>query len=540
MTARFAARNPAFDVTPAELDHRDRDRARRPLGAVTRVARRRRRRRMKAIAARRRLRDPARPADRRPAEAAAARRRAADARLDPRPRRARSTRSTRCTSSRTRASSRLASSAGRRRSRRGRPRRRHALERRPARRDRGHPLRDRARPGSATTTCSCVAGDNLFEFSLADSSRSGATKGTASAVALYDCGDRELARQYGDRRDRRRRRASSTSSRSRQLRRRRSRPRRPTCSHRDARAPRRRVPRRRATRRTRRELRRLARDAGAGLRLHVRGRVVRHRRPRPAPRRRQPLARSGSACRCATSTRSSRHRVDTELTQTRHGFARTVDEVARRPAPAPALRRLWAAWLARSATPVDARSSGSSPPLCDRCGAPTAWPVDRCRECSGRRLAFASARSAVAYTGAARPLVRGWKERGLRPFGALAAELVAEVVPRPAADVITYIPPDGDRSAKRGHHPARRLRRELGGLWALDAGPLLRRARPDRAADRPAPGRAAPERARRVRRRRRAPPRTRGPRRRRVHDGRDGRRGRQRAAGGRRARPSTS
>ncbi|HZD86480.1 MAG TPA: double zinc ribbon domain-containing protein, partial [Gaiellaceae bacterium] len=29
------------------------------------------------------------------------------------------------------------------------------------------------------------------------------------------------------------------------------------------------------------------------------------------------------------------------------------------------------------------------PPLCARCGAPTAWPVERCRECAGRRLAFA-------------------------------------------------------------------------------------------------------------------------------------------------------
>ena len=40
-------------------------------------------------------------------------------------------------------------------------------------------------------------------------------------------------------------------------------------------------------------------------------------------------------------------------------------------------------------------------PLCARCGAPTAWPVTRCVECSGRRLAFASARAAVAYAGVA-------------------------------------------------------------------------------------------------------------------------------------------
>ncbi len=39
VTARFAARNPAFDVTPADADHRDRHRARRASRAVRRVAR---------------------------------------------------------------------------------------------------------------------------------------------------------------------------------------------------------------------------------------------------------------------------------------------------------------------------------------------------------------------------------------------------------------------------------------------------------------------------------------------------------------------
>jgi predicted amidophosphoribosyltransferase len=116
-------------------------------------------------------------------------------------------------------------------------------------------------------------------------------------------------------------------------------------------------------------------------------------------------------------------------------------------------------------------------PLCARCGAPTAWPVERCRECAGRRLAFASARGAVSYSGPARPFVRGWKERGLRPLAPLAAELVAGQVPRPAADVITYIPPDGDRSLRRGHHPAEALARELGRRWQLEVAPLLARRR---------------------------------------------------------------
>lgn len=42
-----------------------------------------------------------------------------------------------------------------------------------------------------------IAGDNLFDFSLADFAEFTKSKGEASAVALYDVGDRELARKYG-------------------------------------------------------------------------------------------------------------------------------------------------------------------------------------------------------------------------------------------------------------------------------------------------------------------------------------------------------
>jgi len=110
--------------------------------------------------------------------------------------------------------------------------------------------------------------------------------------------------------------------------------------------------------------------------------------------------------------------------------------------------------------------------------APTSWPVRRCTECSGRRLAFDSARAAVPYRPPARALVRAWKAHGLRRVASLAAELVVERVPRPAADVITYIPPDGDRSVKRGHQPARALADALGEHWGLPVVSLLARARP--------------------------------------------------------------
>jgi len=42
-----------------------------------------------------------------------------------------------------------------------------------------------------------VAGDNLFDFDLADFGAFAAGKGVASAVAVYDCGDLELATHYG-------------------------------------------------------------------------------------------------------------------------------------------------------------------------------------------------------------------------------------------------------------------------------------------------------------------------------------------------------
>jgi ComF family protein len=116
-------------------------------------------------------------------------------------------------------------------------------------------------------------------------------------------------------------------------------------------------------------------------------------------------------------------------------------------------------------------------PLCARCGAPTAWPVERCRECSGRRLAFASARAAVLYDRRARAFVTAWKERGIRVLAQTAAELVCENVPMPAVDRLVFVPPDGERLLRRGHNPSRELALELGGRWRLPVGDVLARGR---------------------------------------------------------------
>ena len=118
-----------------------------------------------------------------------------------------------------------------------------------------------------------------------------------------------------------------------------------------------------------------------------------------------------------------------------------------------------------------------APPICARCGSPGAWPVRRCSECSGRRLAFVSARAAILYDEPARRLVLAWKERGRRRLAREAAELVAETLTRPDAAALACVPSDGERTLERGHRPAEALARELGRLWDLPVEPLLRRAR---------------------------------------------------------------
>ncbi len=134
------------------------------------------------------------------------------------------------------------------------------------------------------------------------------------------------------------------------------------------------------------------------------------------------------------------------------------------------------------------------PPFCDRCGAPTAWPVNCCRHCAGRRLAFGQARAAVVYEDAVRAFVAAWKDRGLRRLVDAAAEAVVEVVAAPRAP-LTFVPADRDRVLARGHDPPRRLAEALAEHWSLPVDPLLHRTR----AVRPQRGLTRAERRRNVR-----------------------------------------
>lgn len=116
------------------------------------------------------------------------------------------------------------------------------------------------------------------------------------------------------------------------------------------------------------------------------------------------------------------------------------------------------------------------PPLCERCGAPGPWPVTRCAECAGRRLAFATARAAIVYDSGARALVRAWKDHGRRSLARAAADVVAEAVGRPGGCLVPA-PADPGRSWERGDSPARSLALELGRRWELPVVDGLRRTR---------------------------------------------------------------
>jgi predicted amidophosphoribosyltransferase len=116
------------------------------------------------------------------------------------------------------------------------------------------------------------------------------------------------------------------------------------------------------------------------------------------------------------------------------------------------------------------------PPVCERCGSPGPWPVRRCAECAGRRLAFVEARSAIVYDARARAFVRCWKERGRRRLAREAAALVAEAVARQDA-VLVPVPGDPERAWHRGDVPARAMARELAALWGTASRDVLERVR---------------------------------------------------------------
>src|SRR4051794_10297099 len=104
-------------------------------------------------------------------------------------------------------------------------------------------------------------------------------------------------------------------------------------------------------------------------------------------------------------------------------------------------------------------------PCCLRCGAPTRWAVGACRECRGRRLAFAQARAAVGHPGAAALLVRAWKDGGL-PLAPIAAAAILEARPPPAqGSVLCAVPGVAERVRWRGVDGPSEVATRLAEAW---------------------------------------------------------------------------
>jgi predicted amidophosphoribosyltransferase len=65
----------------------------------------------------------------------------------------------------------------------------------------------------------------------------------------------------------------------------------------------------------------------------------------------------------------------------------------------------------------------------------------------------------------------------LRRLAAVAAQVVADRLPPPEVDALTFVPADRGRCLERGYNPAQRLALELAALWDLPCLPLLARTR---------------------------------------------------------------
>ena len=157
---------------------------------------------------------------------------------------------------------------------------------------------------------------------------------------------------------------------------------------------------------------------------------------------------------------------------------------------APALRPMCAG-LARPPRPARCAACGGGEKIvCTACAArappsrrPALRPLRRTDRVArralprmrGRRLAFASARAAVAYEGPARALVAGWKERGLRPLAGVRRPRRRGRPGRPSTCSSSF--PASPTAASARPEPRRALARELGRV-GLPGVSLLRRRPP--------------------------------------------------------------
>jgi ComF family protein len=126
-------------------------------------------------------------------------------------------------------------------------------------------------------------------------------------------------------------------------------------------------------------------------------------------------------------------------------------------------------------------------PRCPRCDLPRGTGVDRparCPHCAEWPDAFVAARSATAFEGVARRLVRSLKYGGWGCVAPLMAHLMARVRPpfpeAAASSVLVPIPTLRSRQRRRGFNQARRLADALAVEWQVEVIEALRREGPSK------------------------------------------------------------
>ncbi len=100
-------------------------------------------------------------------------------------------------------------------------------------------------------------------------------------------------------------------------------------------------------------------------------------------------------------------------------------------------------------------------PFCRRCGAPTAFEVYSCGECSSRDFGFDGARAPLRYEGAGKELVHALKYKGYAPVvEKVMAPLMANLLDgNHRFDLVVPVPLHRTRLAKRGFNQAELMAR---------------------------------------------------------------------------------
>ena len=103
-----------------------------------------------------------------------------------------------------------------------------------------------------------------------------------------------------------------------------------------------------------------------------------------------------------------------------------------------------------------------TPPLCGRCGLPTAFEVYGCDGCRTIELAFDGARAPLRYEGVGKKAVHALKYGGYRPVvGRLMAPLMTGCLEGERFDAVVPVPLHRARLAKRGFNQAELMGRAV-------------------------------------------------------------------------------